>query len=124
MIRTLSLAFLAGVIALSGCGLATEIAAQTDGKDTISSSLLLNKYTAVRLDPALNHLGEQQRRMVAVLIEAADRTNELFWYEAYGHRDSLLNTKINPPTREFIDINSWTASTRKTFRQTWCLSRG
>lgn len=105
MIRLLSFLFFAGVIALSGCGLATEIAEQTNGEDTISSSLLLDKYTAVRLDPSLDHLSGQQRQLVAKLIEAADRMNELFWYEAYGHQDSLLNTKINPPTREFIDIN-------------------
>ena len=105
MIRTLYSVFLAAVVTLSGCGLATEIAEQTNGQDTISSSLLLDKYTAVRLDPSLDHLSEQQQQMVAKLIEAADRMNELFWYEAYGQRDSLLNTKINPPTREFIDIN-------------------
>ena len=105
MIRILSFAFLAGAASLSGCGLATEIAEQTSGEDTISSSLLLDKYTAVRLDPPLDHLSDQQRQMVAILIEAADRMNELFWYEAYGYQDSLLNTKINPPTREFIDIN-------------------
>ena len=105
MIRILSFVFLAAVITLSGCGLATEIAEQTNGQDTISSSLLLDKYTAVRLDASLDHLSEQQQQMVATLIEAADRMNELFWYEAYGQDDSLLNTKINPPTREFIDIN-------------------
>ena len=105
MIRTLPSVFLAAVVTLSGCGLATEIAEQTNGQDTISSSLLLDKYTAVRLDAPLDHLSDQQQQMVATLIEAADRMNELFWYEAYGQRDSLLNTKINPPTREFIDIN-------------------
>ena len=105
MIRTLSFVFLAAVVTLSGCGLATEIAEQTNGQDTISSSLLLDKYTAVRLDAPLDHLSDQQQQMVVTLIEAADRMNELFWYEAYGQRDSLLNTKINPPTREFIDIN-------------------
>ena len=105
MIRTLCSVFLAAVVTLSGCGLATEIAEQTNGQDTISSSLLLDKYTAVRLDAPLDHLSDQQKQMVAFLIEAANRMNELFWYEAYGQRDSLLNTKINPPTREFIDIN-------------------
>ncbi len=105
MIRILSFVFLAAVITLSGCGLATEIAEQTNGQDTISSSLLLDKYTTVRLDASLDHLSKQQQQMVAKLIEAADRMNELFWYEAYGQDDSLLNTKINPPTREFININ-------------------
>ncbi|MGB3851390.1 MAG: Zn-dependent hydrolase [Tunicatimonas sp.] len=105
MMRTLCYTFLFGVVSLSGCGLATEIAEQTDGSDTISSSLLLDKYTAVRLDPSLNHLSDRQQQMVAVLVEAADRMNELFWYEAYGKQDSLLNTRINPPTREFVEIN-------------------
>ena len=105
MVRIFLLIFFAALVSLAGCGLATEIAEQTNGEDTISSSLLLDKYTTVRLDPSLDHLSEQQRQMVAKLIEAADRMNELFWYEAYGQHDSLLNTKINPPTREFIDIN-------------------
>ena len=106
MIRLLAFFFfLLSVAAFSGCGLATRIGATTEGTDTIFSSNLEDKYTEVRLNPSLAHLSDQQRQMVAILVEAADRMNELFWYEAYGHRDSLLTTMTDRGTEAFVDIN-------------------
>ena len=106
MIRLLLFTLLLpSIITFSGCGLATEIGATTEGTDTIFSSNLKDKYTRVRLDPSLDHLSDQQRQMVAVLVEAADRMNELFWYEAYGHRDSLMATLTDRGTEAYVDIN-------------------
>ena len=106
MIRFLPFFFLLSLTAaFSGCGLATRIGATTEGTDTIFSSNLKDKYTPVRLDPSLDHLSNNQRQMVAFLVEAADLMNDLFWYEAYGKRDSLLAAVTNRGTRAFVEIN-------------------
>lgn len=65
----------------------------------------LDKYTTVRLSPSLDHLSNDQRKMVAILIEAADMMNELFWYEAYGKRDSLLSAVDDRAAQAFVKIN-------------------
>ncbi len=107
MIRDLTffLLLLSSVFSFSGCGLAYEVSEATEGNDTTFAPGLTDKYTSVRLNPSLDHLSDNQRQMVAILVEAADRMNELFWYEAYGQRDSLLPTVEDPETQEFIDIN-------------------
>ena len=106
MTRPLLFAFLVSfVAAFSGCGLAYEVSEATEGIDTTFSPGLAEKYTSVRLDPSLDHLSDQQQQMVAILVDAADRMNELFWYEAYGKRDSLLQIAEDPSTRKFVDIN-------------------
>ena len=87
------------------CGLATVIANRTDATDTTFTVDPMDTYTEVRLDASLDHLSDNQRQMVALLVEAADRMNDLFWYEAYGKRDSLMATVSDAGTREFININ-------------------
>ena len=107
MIRDLTffLLLLSSVLSFSGCGLAYEVSEATEGNDTTFAPGLIDKYTSVRLDPSLDHLSDNQRQMVAILVEAADRMNQLFWYEAYGKRDSLLQTIEDPETRELANIN-------------------
>jgi hypothetical protein len=63
------------------------------------------QYTSVRLDPDLSSLTDAERRMIPLLIDAADAMNEIFWAEAYGDRDSLLATVTDPATRQYITIN-------------------
>ena len=105
MIHHLAFFLILSSVATFSCGLATDISNATEGTDTIFSSNLEEMYTRVRLDPSLDHLSDQQRQMVAVLVEAADRMNELFWYEAYGHRDSLMATLSDRGTEAFVNIN-------------------
>lgn len=105
MLRYLTFLLLLSVTTFSGCGLATEISNATEGTDTIFSSDLADKYTRVRLDPPLKHLSDDQQQMVALLVQAASLMDSLFWYEAYGHRDSLIRTLSNSGTEDFVEIN-------------------
>lgn len=65
----------------------------------------LNKYVSVKLTSDLSNLTENQRTMLPILIEAADKMNDLFWYEAYGDKDQLLNNVADDDTKKFININ-------------------
>jgi hypothetical protein len=65
----------------------------------------LSKYVSVRLTSDMSNLSENQRKMLPILIKAADKMNELFWYESYGDKDKLLNSIEGKATKKFVKIN-------------------
>ncbi len=62
-------------------------------------------YSNFRLDPSLDHLGDSEREMIGLLIDAAAIMDDLFWQQAYGDRDALLELIDDQATREFAMIN-------------------
>jgi hypothetical protein len=70
-----------------------------------SSEALVGKYTPVRLDADVSGLSDDQKEMVRLFIEAAQAMDGIFWEQAYGDRDSLLQTINDPRHRRFVDIN-------------------
>ncbi|WP_115869957.1 dipeptidyl-peptidase 3 family protein [Marinoscillum furvescens] len=65
----------------------------------------LAAYKSVKLTTDLSQLSESEKQMIPKLIEAAKIMDELFWYEAYGQKDSLLSTLEDEATRKFTQIN-------------------
>lgn len=97
------------VLVLAGCEISSvpderdapdTTAAETEG---LSMQQRLDQYTPVRLTTDIA-LSENERRMIPLLIEAADAMDEVFWVQAYGDRDSLLTT-LDGPTRRYAEIN-------------------
>jgi hypothetical protein len=64
---------------------------------------LLAKYTSFRLTTDLP-LDETQRRIVALLMEAADAMDEVFWLQSFGDPDELLGS-LEGEVREFARVN-------------------
>ncbi len=62
-------------------------------------------YAMVRLTADLSHLNEQQKQMIPLLIEASRIMDDLFWLQAYGDREPLLESISDPAARRFADIN-------------------
>ena len=65
----------------------------------------LTQYEPVKLTADLSHLSDKQRRMVVLMIEAAEAMDDCFWVQAYGDRNSLLAGISDPELREFAEIN-------------------
>lgn len=66
----------------------------------------LAKYTTVRLTVDSSALTPNERRMIPILIDAAEAMDEIYWHQAHGNRDSLLNAvRGDPPMRRFVAIN-------------------
>jgi hypothetical protein len=65
----------------------------------------LSKYVTFKLTSNLNVLTENERKMLPILIKAATIMNKLFWYEAYGDKNQLLDSISNEDTKKFIEIN-------------------
>jgi hypothetical protein len=66
---------------------------------------LLDNYTTFRLTADLSDLSANQKAMIPKLIEAADIMDELFWYEAFGDRETLINGISDPEMKEYALIN-------------------
>ncbi|HUG43518.1 MAG TPA: Zn-dependent hydrolase, partial [Acidobacteriota bacterium] len=69
------------------------------------SDRLLAKYVEVELTADLSVLAEWERRMLPPLFEAADAMNRIFWKQAYGDRQALLDSLEEPSLRRFAEIN-------------------
>ena len=65
----------------------------------------LRNYTSFRLESDLSVLSSKQRRMIPLLIEAADVMDELFQHQAYGDLDPLLAGISDPGVRRYAEIN-------------------
>lgn len=77
---------------------------EADNTSEVFDSLVA-QYATVRLTTDVSKLSERQKQMIPLLIEAGDIMNGLFWYEAYGKRDSLLAAVDDPSLRRYIEIN-------------------
>ena len=65
----------------------------------------LNQYTTVRLTSDLAGLTDNERRMIPLLIDAARWMDSIYWREAYGNRDSLLQSLGDANVRRYAEIN-------------------
>ena len=65
----------------------------------------LSKYVPVKLTSDLSKLTENERKMLPILIQAAEKMNSLFWYEAYGDKTTLLHAITDADTKAFVNIN-------------------
>ena len=91
------------LIAMSACARDDEARPSPPAGPDLAARLA--QYTTVRLDPDLSSLTEAERRMLPLLIDAADAMNEIYWAEAYGDRDRLLGALSDPAMREYAMIN-------------------
>ena len=62
-------------------------------------------YEKVKLTTNINQLSVNDRKILPLLIQAAEIMDDLYWKQAYPQRDSLLATIKDEKTREFFNIN-------------------
>lgn len=115
-ISTLSLAVtLAATMGLAGCGKAPEQATTdstasqstlSQSKATAEASSRFNIYTPVTLTADLSHLSADQKKMVAILINASKIMDELFWQQSTGKPSAETLDKIDDEKlKQFVSIN-------------------
>jgi hypothetical protein len=81
--------------------------ASLSSESAVSSPLAakLAQLTPVRLTAELGGLSDKERRMIPLLIEAAEVMDTIFWREVYPARDSLLQSLTDPEARRYVLIN-------------------
>lgn len=56
----------------------------------------LAQYVPLHLKLDLSTLNSSERRMIPLLVEAAQAMDEPFWTQNYGEREALLASTANP----------------------------
>lgn len=62
-------------------------------------------YSEVRLEADLSHLSDRQKRMISLLIDAGEITDDLFWRQVWGDKQALLDSIKDPKVRRFAQYN-------------------
>ncbi|GLR18065.1 hypothetical protein GCM10007940_26800 [Portibacter lacus] len=70
-----------------------------------SQDSMLHKYTPFKLEADISELNENYRKMIPLLIEAAQIMDDLFWYEAYGDKEELMNSMKGNAMKAYASIN-------------------
>ncbi len=62
-------------------------------------------YTPFKLTTDLSQLSDAEKKMIPILIEAAKIMDGLFWQEAYGDKEKLMEMIPDSSTKEYARIN-------------------
>lgn len=65
----------------------------------------VDQFAPFKLSSELNGLSENQKQMLPLLFQAADIMDELFWLQAYGNKEQLLNSLSTESEKQFALIN-------------------
>ncbi len=65
---------------------------------------LVEMYTPFELTADLSYLSDNEKEMVKVLFEASAIMNQIYWRQAYGPNEELLEG-LNENALKFVDIN-------------------
>jgi len=84
---------------------ASAAAAPDAGESVAAVRKHLADYATVKLTADLSKFDAQQQQMIALLVEAADSMNALYWKQGWGDKDALLAKISDPSVREFAEIN-------------------
>ncbi|WP_430815449.1 dipeptidyl-peptidase 3 family protein [Carboxylicivirga sp. RSCT41] len=65
----------------------------------------VEEFIPVKLTTDLSVLTEKEKQMLPILFETAQIMEDLYWKQAWGKRDELLNNTDNEYLKKFIKIN-------------------
>ncbi|MEM9557971.1 MAG: Zn-dependent hydrolase [Acidobacteriota bacterium] len=89
--------------------MSTESAASaTDGLGPAPGVEIADKvaqYETFRLTTDVSALSDAEKQMIPLLIEAAEAMDEVFWIQAYGDREQLLESLAGDDLRRYAEIN-------------------
>ena len=106
----LSMSAFASLLFILSCNnnSANTSGAADNKKDTAQSYIeqRLAGFATVKLTADISKLSESEKKMIPLLIQAANIMNDLYWQQCYGNnKDSLLNAVKDEKTKAFIRIN-------------------
>lgn len=90
---------------LSQCTTPDKSAQEESTLENASMKEKVDIYKSVKLTTDIGKLSAKEKQMIPLMIEVSKIMDELFWYEAYGKRDSLLASLKDPATKKYVYIN-------------------
>jgi hypothetical protein len=108
----LALAFAAAVAGLGACKRDTPAPAAPAATATPAAPATLTyaqqhagDYVAVPLTADLSAFDAQEKQMLALLVQAAQVMDAIYWQQSYGDRQPLLDKIADPATRALAEVN-------------------
>ncbi|HKK45663.1 MAG TPA: hypothetical protein VJ964_09085 [Balneolaceae bacterium] len=65
----------------------------------------LDQYTDFTLKADLSSLSDNQKKMLSLFIDAAKAMDNIYWQEAYGNKQKLMEQIQDPNVKRFAEIN-------------------
>jgi len=65
----------------------------------------VDEFVQVRLNADIDHLSDDQKRMLSHLIDASKIMDDIFWNQAFGEKEELLDKVESQDLNTFIHIN-------------------
>jgi hypothetical protein len=78
---------------------------QTDEPEMTEMEKKVNEFASFKLTTDLTKLTEKEKQMLPILFEAAEMMNELFWIQAFGDKQVVLDSAKDETTKRFVEIN-------------------
>ncbi len=63
------------------------------------------RYAPVRLTADISKLTANERKMISLLMQAAEQMDQIFWLEAWGDKAKLLGSIADAEARKYAEIN-------------------
>ena len=70
-----------------------------------SAMMKLNDFASFKLTTNLSLLSENEKKMIPLLIDVAKIMDDIFWIEAYGDKQTLLNSLKSDTEKQLVMIN-------------------
>lgn len=65
----------------------------------------VNEYAVVKLTTDLSKLTDREKQMIPVLLDVAQLMDDIFWEQAWGDKNALMDTIKDPYAKQFVEIN-------------------
>ena len=95
----------------AGCHPASEsaqapaAASQPAATATSYATAHLNDYVSVPLKADLSHFDAQDKQMIALLVQASQTMDSLYWQQSWGDKTALMDRIADVDTRKLAEIN-------------------
>ncbi|EGC40537.1 hypothetical protein DICPUDRAFT_73875 [Dictyostelium purpureum] len=78
---------------------------------------LLNQYSEFKLEANIDHLNEDDKKMLNYLFKVSDIMDDIFWLESIGEKSDFLKSIKSKDEKEYAKINygPWDKFTEKPF---------
>lgn len=103
--KSIALVFvsLAMLVVASSCNNVDKKAKGDAKKDSVST--LSSSFAEVELTADISHLSANEKEILKLMFEAAKLMDDIYWMEAFGNKDSLLNSITDEDQKQFAQIN-------------------
>lgn len=102
-----SVAFVSLIFASCGGNGGEKKKAAAD-KKVVRDSLLqakVDEYADFQLTADISHLSSKERKILSKFFEASRLVDEIFWLQAFGEKESILDTVKGNAAKKFVKIN-------------------